>query len=270
MSTEQQPSPATAPKSEPNALASGLTSGWDQFKQGKLISYPLMALILIVVTVIGVGWWILAERRKAESARWVELKSLTTVADLEEYAKKYPNTIQAKIANLEIARIHIGPEGIERMAVREQDVPTASAEESARKARELRATAVANVEKARDEFARLVDAFQDYPAMRLECMFACAKAEAVLIGVPKEGQVEQFRGDPAKAIELLDRVSQTAPDTDWGKDAKKLADALRNQNTKEQVQTLQTSMFDVSPTLPKFPSDPKMPKDPFHGSPSPP
>ena len=63
----------TAPKVEPNALAQAITGGWDKFKQGQLISYPLMALMLLLVTGIGVTWWVLHERTKTRSAMWVEL-----------------------------------------------------------------------------------------------------------------------------------------------------------------------------------------------------
>src|ERR1700761_3978209 len=117
MSTEQQPPPpAPASKSElePNALAASLNTGWEQFKQGKLVSYPMMALILVVVAGIGVTWWIVHERRKAESLKWFELDTQTTPAGLEEFAKKYPNTIQAKLADLEVARMQLA-EGIERL-----------------------------------------------------------------------------------------------------------------------------------------------------------
>ena len=98
-----------------------------------------------------------------------------------------------------------------------------------------------------------------------------AKAEArVHVGIPKEGQLEQAAAaNLAKAIEWLDKVTEAAPETDWGKSAKKLADVLRNQNTAEQVATLQAELFDLSSTLPKFPYDPKMPKDPIHGFPGP-
>jgi hypothetical protein len=267
MSTEQKPAPtqnATESKTEPNALASGLTKGWEKFKQGKLISYPFMALILFIVTAIGVGWWIINERRKANALLWIQLDGLAAVNDLEEFSKLpgNANTMQAKIANLEIARLHLGPEGIEKMAVR--DLPTSLDESGG--AGNVRAKAIANVEKAREEFAKLVDDFKDDPVIRVECMYACAKAEAVLVGIPKPGQIEQRRGDPAKAIEWLDRVAEAAPDTEWGKSSKKLADVLRNQNTKEQVETLQATLFELEPTL-RGPS-PKMPKDAIHGFPS--
>ncbi|MBN9120066.1 MAG: hypothetical protein J0I06_13030 [Planctomycetes bacterium] len=281
MSTEQQQPPAsgaptapntvqgphaahaTEPKADPNALARALTDGWDKFKQGKLVSYPMMAILLLVVTAVGLTWWIVHSRRAEQSARWTELDGLSTPAALEEYAKKYPDTVQAKLANLEIARTLLGPEGIERLTATDANA---------------RKTAVANVEKARESFTKLVDDFKDDPVIRVECMLACAKAEAVLVGMPKEGQVIdplnpkaiESRGDPKKAVEWLDKVAEAAPDTDWGKDAKKLADTLRNQNTEQQVLTLQGSVYNLSPSLPGFPFDPKMPKDAAHGFPIPP
>ena len=259
MSTEQKP-PATnaphpthaptEPKAEPNALARALTNGWEKFKQGKLLSYPMMALLLLIVTGIGLTWWIVHERRKDNSAKWVELDGMSSIAALKDYAEKHPDTKQAKLANLEIARMQLGPEGIDKLFTRSSDLRPVPGEDPEAKAREIRATAVKNVEQARDSFAKLVDEFKDDPVIRVECMLACAKAEAVLVGRPKEGQLTQFRGDPAKAIEWLDKVAEAAPDTEWGKDSKKLADTLRNQNTQQQVVTLQASVHDLSPSLP--------------------
>jgi hypothetical protein len=252
MSTEQKPAPIEPkhePKAEPNALATGLSTGWARFTQGQLISYPMMGVFLLIVAGIGVTWWIVHERRKAESAKWVELDARSTNADLEEFAKKYPGTRQAKLAELEVARNQLGPEGIDRLTA---DRP------------EVRKLAVENVEKARTSFATLADDFKDDPVIHVLCLLACAKSEAVLVGLPKEGQLQEFRGNPAKAIEWLDKVFVAAPDTDWGKDAKKLADALRNLNTQAQVVQLQASVY-IMPTLPKF--DGKMPLDPTHGFP---
>lgn len=253
MSTEQKPAPTEPkhePKVEPNALTTGLSSAWERFAQGRLISYPMMALLLVLVAGIGVTIWIVRERRAAELAKWVELDGLTTTAALEEFIKKYPNTKQAKLAELEIARTQLGSEGIDRLTVPDATVRKAATE---------------SVEKARDAFAKLVDDFKDDPVLKVECMLACAKAEAVLVGMPKEGQLVEFRGNPAKAIEWLDKVAEAAPETDWGKDAKKFADTLRNLNTQQQVVALHASVYDLTPTLPKFPFDPKAPKDPAHG-----
>lgn len=263
MSTE--PKPATAPpakhdpKPEPNALASSLTGGWDKFKQGKLISYPLMALILVVVAGIGVTVYITRANRKAESAKWVELTSLNSVKGLEEFATNNPGTVQGRLAALDVARVQLGPEGIELFAAPNADV---------------RKKAVESVEKARDTFAKLVDEFKDDPVIKPLCMLGCAKAEVALVGMPKEGQVLdplnptaiESHGDPKKAVEWLDKVAEAAPETPWGKQSKELADTLRNQNTQQQVITLQASAYSIAtPTMPGM--DPKAPRDPAHGFP---
>ncbi len=251
MSTEQKPAPHE-PKTEPNALAAGLSTGWQRFTQGQLISYPLMGVFLLVVAGIGVTWWIVHERRKAESAKWVELDGLSSNSGLEEFAKKYPNTRQAKLAELEVARNQLGPDGIDRLTA---DRP------------EVRKAAIENVEKARKSFEKLADDFKDDPVINVLCLLACAKSEAVLVGLPKEGQIQEFRGDPKKAIEWLDKVAVAAPDTDWGKDAKKLADALRNLNTQQQVVSLQASVYDLRPKLPD-PQAPGFPGGPHSGLPN--
>ena len=95
-----------------------------------------------------------------------ELDGLTSPAALEEFAKKNPGTIQAKIATLEIARIHLGPEGIDKMFVKASDLQSPSAMEAEQKARGIRDAAVKNVEQSREEFAKLVDEFKDSPVIR--------------------------------------------------------------------------------------------------------
>jgi hypothetical protein len=254
MSTEQKPAatptppsnPAhNQPKPEPNALAQSLSSGWEQFRQGKLISYKWMAIILLAIAGIGTTWWIIHEKNKTRSALWIELDGLPpSPTALEEYARKNPNTKQAKLAELEIARIQLEPEGIDRLA---SERP------------ELRKGAIASVEKARESFIKLAEDFKDDPLIKVVCLLGTAKAEAALVGMLKEGTLDQYYGDPTKAIEWLDKVAEAAPKTDWGDDAKKLADSLRN--SKQLVLDVQRSTY-LMPTLPGFG---KMPKDDIHG-----
>src|SRR5438067_10818939 len=112
MSTEQK-------DLEENALASRLSRTWDRFKQGKLISYRMMALIIIAVTAIGLTWYILRERAREASRVWFELESANTLTSLEEYSKSHPNTQAGKVAPLHIARPRHGPHGIEALAARD-------------------------------------------------------------------------------------------------------------------------------------------------------
>jgi hypothetical protein len=248
-------------KTEPNALAAAIGGAWDKFKQGKLLSYSTMALLLVLTAGIGVTVWILGERRKAESGRWVALDGTFSgggTRGLEEFASANPNTKQARLASLEIARSQLGPEGIDRLYVLAPDFRSAFGDADA-KAREARATAIKNIETARESFAKLADDFKTDKVLKVQCLMALAKAEAALVGVPKEGKLDEFRGDPKKAIELLDQLAAEAGDTAWGKDAKKLADALRNANTADQVKALQAGLYEVKPTLPDLgPIAPKL------------
>ncbi|VTR95478.1 unnamed protein product [Gemmata massiliana] len=248
MSTEQQP-PATQPlvktepKAEPNALAETLTGGWEKFKQGQLVSYRVMALTLVIVAAIGVTYYILVSNKKVESSKWVEWDSLASTASMEEYAKKNPNTTQARLATLEVARTQLGADGIERLSAQDKDV---------------RKKAVESIEKAREAFPKLADEFKDDPLLKTQCLLGAAKAEAALVGMLKDDSLDQFRGDPKKAVDWLDKVAEAAPDTDWGKDSKKFADELRNLNTKDQIVKLQTIVYSIqAPSLPTL--DPKLP-----------
>lgn len=266
------PAPAAAPtgakplnqqeaKTEPNALAAAIGGAWDRFKQGKLLSYSTMALLLVFTAAIGVTVWVVGERRKGDSGKWVALDGTSGVKGLEEFASANPNTKQARLAALEVARSQLGPEGIDRLFVQASDFRGALDADA--KARETRTTAIKNVEAAREAFGKLVDDFKSDPVLKVQCLMALAKAEAALVGVPKEGKLDEFRGDPKKAVELLDRLAAEAGETPWSKDAKKLADALRNANTADQVRTLQAGLYEVKPSLPDLgPLPPTFPKLP--------
>ena len=248
--TAPNPAPPPAPPAEPNALATALSSGWEQFTKGELISYRLMALILVVVAAVGTTIYITRSNFKVASALWADFDSLngsTSVSSLKEFAGKNPDTVPGRLAELELARALLGPDGIERF-----NSPDAA----------KRKEAVANVEQARDSFVKLAEAFKDDPVLKAVCWQGAAKAEASLVGMTKEGTTQRI-GDPNKAVEYLDKVAEAAPDTDWGKDAKKLADILRNKNTQDQVFTLQASVYTI-----EKPTDPSLaPKAPTGGLP---
>ena len=112
MSTEQK-------DLEQNALASRLSRNWEKFKQGQLISYRMMAFLIIAVTAIGLTWYILRERAREASRVWYELEGVNTVSALEEFSKNHSNSKAGKVARLHWARTLLGPEGIEALAARD-------------------------------------------------------------------------------------------------------------------------------------------------------
>jgi hypothetical protein len=242
MSTEQK-------ASEQTALATRLSGFWNNFKQGKIISYKWMAILLILVSAIGVTWYILSERKAATSKRWMEEEEANSLEAQEEIAKKYPGTILDKLARLQIARSLLGESGIELLAASTSG---------------QRAVGVANVEKAREMFQKLVDDFKNDPVFKAQCLLGLAKAEAALVAVPTSpGQLTEFKGKIPTVIEYLDRLSETAaPETSWATDSKKLADALRNEQspTADEFKRIQRALFDFKTTTPKF-DDPRSPFD---------
>jgi hypothetical protein len=211
MSAEQK-------NSDQNALATRMNQFWGDFKQGKVIGYKVMAVSLILIAAIGSIWYILAERRKASSHQWVLLDEANTLSALKELAQGNPNTIQDRLARLQIARNELGVTGIDRLGSIDA---------------ELRKKAVENIETARDSFGKLLEEFKNDPVFKVECLFALAKAEAALVAVPtKEGQLTEFKGTVPRLVELLDQVAEAAaPGTPWANDSKKMADSLRDPNS---------------------------------------
>lgn len=227
MSTEQK-------DLEENALASRLSRGWDKFKQGKLISYRMMALILVAVTAIGLTWYILRERTKQASKLWFQLESVSTLSSLEEFAKEHPNTKAGRVARLHVARTLLGPDGIELLAARDP---------------KEQQKAVENIEKARSMFEELAAEVPNEPAMLAESYLGCAKAEQALIGISQKDKPLEFRGSPDKLLGWLDKLAEVAPNTPWGEDAKKFAAAIRDtkDNTRNELINVQSALAKLPP-----------------------
>jgi len=238
MSTEQKP-PQTPPASTPHhkehyettALGTTILSSWDKFKQGKLISYKAMGIILIVATAIGVTIYILSEKSRLIPKQWMELESVNTLSQLQEFATKNPNSMVGRAAEMDRARVLLGPDGIEKL--------TTSRDEGERK------RAIENIEEARSLMLKLIDQLKDEPILKLECLVGMAKSEAALIGVPKEGGAPtDYRGSVEKLLEWLDKVVQAGEGTPWADDAKKLSDALKSgPKTKEELTEVQANLY---------------------------
>jgi hypothetical protein len=254
MSTEQK-------DLEENALASRLSRTWEKFKQGRLISYRMMALLIIAVAAIGLTWYILRERAKEASRVWFELESVNTLSSLEEFSTAHPNTKAARIARMNVARIKLGPDGIEALAARDP---------------KEQQKAVENIEAARKTFEELAGEFKDDPALKAECYLGCAKAEEALIGISQKDRPLELRGSPDKLAEWLDRLAEAAPNTPWGEDAKKLAAAIRDNkdNTRNELINVQSALarlpapsLDMHPPILPPGGAPPVPTPPVPGVP---
>lgn len=262
MSTEQKPPESnvqtqTVPHHkehiETNALGKTLITGWDKFKAGQLISYRWMGIILIAITAIGLTWYILSERAAEGSRRWVELESANSRTALEKFAEQNPDTLVGQVAQLDLARVLLGPDGIERLATVRDDGE--------------RKTVVGNIEKSREILTKLLEPFKNEPLLKVQCLVGLAKAEAALIGMFKEGSVTESLGSVDKLIELLDKVGEAADGTPWGDDAKKFSTSLKSgANVKDELVNVQRSLYTLDQSAPGL--GPLTPgKNPFEGIP---
>jgi hypothetical protein len=222
-----------------NALGESLIGGWQKFKAGQLISYKWMGIILIAITAIGLTTYILLEKASERSKLWVELEAANSRTALEKFAEENPNTVAGNIAQLNLARYLVGPDGMDKL-------PTAR-DEAERK------TAIKNIEDARDLFTKLIDAFKDQPALRVQCYMGMAKSEAAFIGLTKDGSLNETYGSVDKLIDWLDKVAEAAEGTPWGDDAKKRSESLKAGGTmKEEFLNVQRSLYNVA-LMPSFP-----------------
>jgi tetratricopeptide (TPR) repeat protein len=275
MSTEPK-----AKDTEQNALASRLSNFWTDFKQGKVLSYKMMAILLIVVAVLGTWWYISRESKKATSQQWMDLDEASTQTRLEELIKKDPKAVTARVAELDLARPLLGREGLDLLFGSPADLRARKLD--AREAREL---GVANIEKAREAYAKWLEksktdsVFKNDLNTRAECLWALGRAEEALVGVPVaqtaptgDGPVaptDQRRGDVNKAIEYFDQLVELAAVNPkiaipWAEEAKKRAETMRKDP--ETFKRISRSVFepissssttDSHPPVPPPPTPPK-------------
>ncbi len=240
MSTEQQPPtppapaapvvPAPTPKVEPNPLATQMSSVWHDFIGGKLIGYKFMAIGLVLSAALGLYLYLSSTGRTADSAKWFALEKAGSVKQLEEITTNYPNSSVARIARLHLARLKLGPDGIESLG---------------RPALGGNNAAVKNIEEAKSELEKLAEEFKNDPAFRAECLLALAKAEAALLGAEKDGA----KGSVDKLLEYLDKLGEIDEKAPWCVDARKFAVALRDggKPTREELIRVQTELYDLPP-----------------------
>lgn len=236
MSTESPTTPAPADTPSPGAAVRAV---WQKFKRGELVSYRVMAVLLIVLAGLGFFWYMSIQGQVGESKLWLDLELASTPEDLEKIVTEHPNSVPGKLAEFHLARIKLAPEGIDRLVTGDpQD----------------RQKALASIEQAKESFAKLAPELKDSPVLQAECYLGLAKAELALVGITKEGRLDTFRGDPKVAADWLDKLAALADGTPWGEDAKKIAADLRSPDIQlgQKIQAVQTDLYNIL----RFPSRP--------------
>lgn len=229
-----------APAGDGTGFADRLSSGWQSFRAGQVISYRWMAFILLVVTAAGVGWYIWSESRKAESAKWVALNELNSLDKLQQFQSQYPGTAAARVARMDEIRVLLGPQGLAVLRPRGRlDFASPRPDDAARKA------AADNVEKARDLAEQAAGGeLKDDPTGRAECLYLAAVAEGELIGIPKGTGPGEYRGSVEKLIERLEAVAAAvADDNPWGQWARGRAAHLRQPSAADEYVQFQRNAY---------------------------
>lgn len=237
MSTESPTTPP--PPAEAPTPGAAIKATWQRFKRGELVSYRVMAVILVLLAGLGIFWYMSIQGNVAGSKQWLDLELAATPEDLEKVITDYPNTMPAKLAEFHLARIRLAPEGIDRLVTGDP---------------KDRQSALAAIEQAKETFTKVAPDLKDSPVLQAECYLGLAKAELALVGITKEGRIDTFRGDPRVAAEWLDKLAAVADGTPWGEDAKKLAGELRAQGglVERDIVRVQTNLYNMA----LFPSRP--------------
>ena len=250
---------------EQNALAARLGRVWTNFKEGKLISYKMMAFLLIVVAVLGTWIYISSESRQATSQMGLEFDAANTATKLEEFIKQQQerdkDSLLARYAQLQLACANLGRQGLSQL----NDLNTLP---------DIQQKAVEEVEKGRDTFAKLLETSKDDPVMKGICHWALAMAETGLVGVPKDLSAPTGLGPVAPSTETRGQVDTVLKhlndlvalqdanpgiEIPWAKDAKERAESI--QKDPEKFRTTAIHLFQYkSPTAKTDPLAPIAPK----------
>jgi hypothetical protein len=243
---------------EENTLAHGVTTLVERAKSGRLVGLRWLGLALAAILVIGVWWYAVRQSNRADSQVWSGLSDLVRrggESSLTEFAGAHPDSTAARLARLETARVHLGPDGSLLLQTGDKT---------------QRSKAVENLEKARDEFTKLAEEFQADPTLRATALMGAAEAELALVGVPKAGGLGSIGSVPA-AAELYRKAAQAVGEaTPVGEQAKKRADEL--EANKEEIERVGVQLYDrplfgAAPGGPQ-PGGPKAPEGPLPNKPA--
>jgi hypothetical protein len=188
---------------ETNDLAAGAAAFLDRAKSGRLVSPKLLGVVLAVAVLGGVWWYVSTSNTRSASASWASFADIARTggaASLEEYIKAGGNDTPGRLARLELARIKLGPDGIVKLSLRDND---------------QRTKAIASIEAARTELTELAGEFRGDKAMQAACLLDAAEAELALVGIAKSAGGSDFRGSVSTAADLTrqaaDAVGPTTP-----------------------------------------------------------
>ncbi len=194
-----------------NALYSWAEKQVENIRSGRLFTTRFVGLALAAILAIGLIIFLVKSGKSDKSRIWSDFAGANSSKLLKDFVDQNPKSPVTKEARLQLARIQLGPEGLDRLSSKEKD---------------QRTKAIENVEKGREEMTKLAEEFKDDLTLKVLCLQSAGEAELALVGIPAES-TSQHRGSVEKAVEYFNQVATVAgPTTPVGEAAKKKADDL--------------------------------------------
>jgi hypothetical protein len=198
-------------KLEQNELVTRLTNWWkgDADKKVSGTTWAIVGLIVLVGLLI-FAWRYYAETAsKNQSAHWGDLQTAGEISQLEQLVEANRGTATARSAKAQMARGWL-QDGLSKLG-----------------SENFRTAAIENVEKARNLYTELSKEVGDDVQLQREVLFALAKAEESLVGIPKSENAVEDRGSLDKALEHYDRLAEAHKESIQGKVAAERAEDIK-------------------------------------------
>jgi tetratricopeptide (TPR) repeat protein len=185
-------------------------------KSGPKSTSAVVWVIAVVAVGVFVAWYFATGAPASRSQTWVKLENDLTreddqqrLDDLRKVAEENPGTVPARVARFQRARLLLQARGLEVLYS------------------DQRASAIQSLEEARRLYKELAQECIDNTVLRQEALLGLARAEEALVGIPKEDNAEDSRGDLDQALKDYEQYLTIAnPDSVVGKDVKKHVEEL--------------------------------------------
>ena len=199
---------------EANALLLRL-SHWKEKLKGRSGYIFGGAIVLMIAVFITISIW-RSNNDAARSARILELMSADSEKQLDEIiaSAKHLGKPTASWAKLQKARLVLHRDGLEKIGTSN---------------RTQRDAAFAKIEEGRKLYLEVAGELKDTPLLQQEAYLNCAVAEEALLGTPKEGKNDEFRGNFDTMIKYYRQAAEISPASDASKGYAATADKKKNQ-----------------------------------------
>lgn len=199
---------------ETNELVKAIQRARNANRRKIAIYGGLAALVFVVVFFLRYTNKVAAEN---EASRWVELDMASSKESLKELMEKYRGKPVGTIAKMRYARLVMASDGIEKIGSTDSTQRLAAAD---------------GVDQARKLFLELTGEFKENKMLLQEAWEDAAKAEEMLIAVPKSKDDSASRGDIEQAIKYLENAAKVQPDTETGKKTAEKAEKMKADKAK--------------------------------------